>query len=145
MTQLHKADEQEQTDTSREIQVVVAVDYNQLPVSDLDTTRGERTEKIEKNRQSLSCECPPQSLPPPEDNAITGVAKGNIEKDSGTDVSKAFNRLVSKVKSQQSNSGPKGPPSPEEVAVKLSVVVDYDGPEESGCPAENDEVKLMIM
>lgn len=145
--QLHKADDQEQTDTGCEIQVVVAEDYNQqqLPVSDLDTTTGERTEKIEKNPQSLSSECPPQSLPPPEDNAITDVAKGNIEKDSGTDVFKVFNRLVSNVNSQQSNSGPKGPPSPEEVAVKHSVVVHYDGLEESGCPAENDEVKLMIL
>ena len=134
--QLHKADEQGQTDAGREIQVVMAKDYNQLPVSDLDTTRGERTEKIE---------CPLQSLPPPEDNAKTDVAKGSMEKDSGTDVSKVFNRLVSDVKSRQSNSGPKGPPSSEEVAVKHSVIVDYDGCEESGFPEENDEVKLMIM
>ncbi|XP_044177971.1 uncharacterized protein LOC122947297 [Acropora millepora] len=141
--QLHKADEQGQTDAGREIQVVMAKDYNQLPVRDLDTTRGERTEKIEKNCLSLSSKFPLQSLPPPEDNAITDVAKGNMEKDSGTDVSKVFNRLVSDVKSRQSNSGPKGPPSSEEVAVKHSGIV--DGCEESGCPEENDEVKLMIM
>lgn len=147
--QLHKADDQEQTDTGSEIRVAVPEDFSQLSVSGLDTTIGERTEKIEKNYQSLSGECPPQSLPPSED-AI---------KD---DVAKEFNRLLLNVKFQQSNSSPKGPHSPEEVFSKQNhapvvtgllprprmkhyMAVGFDGlEEESGCPAENDEVKLTM-
>ena len=134
--QLHKADDQEQTDTGSEIRVAVPEVFSQLSVSGLDTTIGERTEKIEKNYQSLSGECPPQSLPPSED-AI---------KD---DVAKEFNRLLLNVKFQQPNSSPKGPHSPEEVFSKQNHAPVVTGLlprplEESGCPAENDEVKLTM-
>lgn len=143
--QLHKADDQEQTDTGSEIRVAVPEDFSQLSVSGLDTTIGERTEKIEKNYQSLSGECPPQSLPPSED----------ARKD---DVAKEFNRLLLNVKFQQPNSSPKGPHSPEEVfstqnhapvvtgllprprMKQYYMAVGFDGREESGCPAENDEL-----
>lgn len=151
--QLHKAVDQEQADTGSETRVAVAEYFS---ISSLGTTKGERTEKIEKNYQSLGSECPPQSLPPPEENAIKDVAKGNMEKDSGTDVSKEFNRLLSNVKSRKSNSCPKGPHSPEEVSskqnsspfvtglscrpwVKHYMTVVHGGLGESGCPTENNE------
>ena len=159
--ELHKADDQEQTDTGSEVWVVVAEDYNQLPGSGLDTTRGERTEKMGKKCRSLSNECPPQSLPPPEDNTIKDIAKGSLEKYSEIDLANEFNRLLLNAKLEQSNSCPKRPQSSKEVCskqnhspvvtgllprprVKDSMAVVYGGVKESGCPAENDEVTIIV-
>lgn len=145
--QLHtcKADDQEQTDTGSEIQVAATEDFSisQLPVSELDTTIGESREKLEKNCEFLSCECPPQSLPPLEENAIRDVAKSSMEQCSGIDVAKEFNRLLLNIKSQQSSSCPSRPNSPEEVNPLPGERWPHQ--ESTGCPAENDEVKHIIL
>ena len=146
--QLRKADDQEQTDAGSETRVSVTEDFSisQLPVSELDTTIGEKGEKLqEKNCQSLNYEFPPQSLPPSEDNAIEDVANRNMDQ-----YSKEFNRLLLNIKSQKLSSCPSRPNSPEEVnplpGLLSRSTADVCHVEEStGCPAENDEVKRIIL
>lgn len=147
--QLRKDDDQEQTDAGSETRVSVTEDFSisQLPVSELDTTIGEKGEKLQENDelQSLNYEFPPQSLPPSEDNAIEDVANRNMDQ-----YSKEFNRLLLNIKSQKLSSCPSRPNSPEEVSPLPGLLsrstADVCHVEEStGCPAENDEVKRIIL
>ena len=164
--QLHKADYQEQTDAGSEIQVAVTQGFStsQLPVSGLDTTIREREEKLEKNGQSYNRESQPQSLPPAEKNA-KDVAKGNMNQNiyAGIVIAKEFDRILLNIKSQKSeNSCPSRPNSLEEVCSKQndpepfvtghsrisrmnSSMAVVCHPQESGSPAENDELKLIIL
>jgi len=162
--QFNKADDHKQTHTGSENQVVVTEDFSlsQLPVSGLDSTIGESDqEKLEKNCQSFNSECPPQSLSLTDENAIKDVAKVNVMNDhyAEIDVVNAFNRVLFNVKSQQSNCCPSRPNRVEEVCSKQEPLPFVTGHrsfvnsstavvshlEESGCPAENDEVKLKIL
>ena len=146
--QLHKADNQEQTDTGSEIQAAATEVFSisQLPVSELeelDNAIGERREKLEKNCQSLNSECPPKSLPPSEESAIKDVAKGSMDQCSAIDVAKEYNRLLLNAKSKQSCSCLSRPNSPEQLNPLPGK--HYPHQESTGFPAENDEVKHVIL
>lgn len=141
--QLHEAnDNVEPADTGSGITPAVAEDFSisQLPVSGLDTT-GESEEKFGKEYQSVS-EWPPQSLSPREENGMKDAVEGN------------------KDQFQQSNAHPSRPNSPEEARSLQNPLTLVTGhlhrscenssmavvchPEESGRPAENDEVKFIF-
>lgn len=103
-----------------------------------------------------------QSLPLTDENVIEDVAKGNVVNDhyAAIGVGNTFNGalFMINVKSQSSNCCPSKPNYLEKKCSKQEPLPFVTGRrscmnssmailhlEESGCPAENDEVKLIIL